>query len=79
MTAPPIEGSPSPLPSCCLMILNYNGQELLRECVPSALAAAEALGAPCPVVVVDNQSTEGDLEFLEKEFPAGRSRPGRAQ
>ena len=57
------------LPSCCLMILNYNGQELLRECLPSALAAADAFEGPCPVVVVDNQSTEGDLEFLAKTFP----------
>ncbi len=51
------------------MILNYNGQELLEESVPSALAAAKALGVPCPVVVVDNQSTEADLEYLQQDFP----------
>lgn len=56
-------------PSCCLMILNYNGQELLAECLPSALAAAEALGRPCPVVVVDNQSPEDDMAYLAREFP----------
>jgi len=59
------------------MILNYNGQDLLKECLPSALAAAEhfsqatgqASGQACPVVVLDNCSTEGDMEFLQKEFP----------
>ncbi len=56
-------------PSCCLMILNYNGQKLLADCLPSALEAASALGRPCPVVVVDNRSTEGDVAYLEENFP----------
>lgn len=57
------------LPSCCLMILNYNGRELLADCLPSALAAAGAFGRPCPVVVVDNRSSEGDVDFIHSHFP----------
>ncbi len=64
-----LEASAVAPPSCCLMILNYNGQELLAECLPSALVAAAALGRPCPVVVVDNRSPAGDYEFLRREYP----------
>ena len=56
--------------SSCLMILNYNGKDYLRTCLPSALEASRSLGESCPVVVVDNQSTEGDIPFIHKNFPA---------
>ncbi len=61
--------APAGAPSCCLMILNYNGKRLLAQCLPSALRAANRLGRPCPVVVVDNCSTAGDVEYVEKNFP----------
>ena len=57
------------LPSCCLILLNYNGQHLLKDSLPSALRAAKALGRPCSVVVVDNRSTENDVEYLRANFP----------
>ena len=57
------------LPTCCLMILNYNGKALLEECLPSALEAVAAFGRPCPVAVVDNRSTEGDLDYIRQNFP----------
>ena len=53
----------------CLLILNYNGQEHLKDCLPSALLAAKNLSSPCAVVVVDNQSTEDDVEHIRKNFP----------
>ena len=55
--------------SCCLMILNYNGQEHLKDCLPSAFEAAKVFGESCPVVVVDNQSTEGDAAYIQSRFP----------
>lgn len=54
---------------CCLMILNYNGQEYLRTCIPSALEAVQNFGFPCPVIVVDNHSTEGDVRYVQTQFP----------
>jgi GT2 family glycosyltransferase len=58
------------MPSCCLLILNYNGQEHLKDCLPSALDSAAALGRPCPVVVVDNRSTEDDITYIGNNFPS---------
>ena len=54
----------------CLMILNYNGRRHLQDCLPSALAASGKVKTRCPVVVVDNQSVEDDVEFIRSEFPA---------
>jgi GT2 family glycosyltransferase len=51
------------------MILNYNGQRLLKDCLRSALEATSELALPCPVVVVDNCSTEGDEAFIRSHFP----------
>lgn len=52
-----------------ILILNYNGQELLAECLPSIVAAADRAGAPCRVSVVDNGSTDGSLELLARDWP----------
>ncbi len=53
----------------CLMILNYNGQAHLKECLDSALAATQVYGADCPVVVVDNCSSDNDVEVIQKNYP----------
>lgn len=55
--------------NCCLLILNYNGREHLEECLSTALAASKNLGQPCPVVLVDNRSTENDVEYVRARFP----------
>jgi GT2 family glycosyltransferase len=49
-----------------VVILNYNGQELLRQFLPSLIAYS--IGAR--VVVVDNQSTDASLRILKEEFPS---------
>ena len=56
--------------SCCLIILNYNGQKHLKDCLPSAVAAARASSFPCSVVVLDNCSTEDDVEYIRLGFPS---------
>ena len=49
------------------MILNWNGEKLLREFLPSVVKNTNAdLGR---VVVVDNHSTDGSWICLEQEFP----------
>lgn len=51
-----------------IVILNYNGKELLGECLPSILKAVTMSRHKCIVTVLDNQSTDGSVEFLRKEF-----------
>jgi GT2 family glycosyltransferase len=55
-----------------ILVLNYNGRALLAECLPSILEAAAHCGVPCPVSVVDNQSTDDSLALLAAEFPMVR-------
>ena len=59
-----------PTPSACLLVLNYNGVAHLEDCLSSALAAADRLGRPCPVVLVDNHSTDDSVAFVRRRFPA---------
>ena len=50
-----------------VIILNWNGEKLLREFLPSVVKNTNAdLGR---VVVVDNHSTDGSWGCLEQEFP----------
>lgn len=51
-------------------MLNYNGLDLMRECLPSIVEAArnETTRRVC-VTVIDNCSTDGSAEFLKREFP----------
>ena len=50
-------------------MLNYNGRDLLAECLPSVLAASKKSAAPCSVTVIDNCSADDSVEFLRNEFP----------
>jgi len=54
--------------NCCLIILNYNGRAHLGDCLPSALAASKENRSACPVVLVDNCSTQTDVEYVRNNF-----------
>jgi Predicted glycosyltransferases len=56
--------------SVCLAILNYNGRKHLEHLLPTACAAAKKFFGICTVVVLDNQSTEDDVAWIEREFPS---------
>lgn len=47
-----------------ILVLNYNGRDLLAECLPSIVQAARLAPVPCRVTVVDNDSTDGSPETL---------------
>ena len=55
-----------------IVILNWNGCDMMRRFLPSVLKHSSALAE---VIVADNGSTDGSCEMLFKEFPAVRQIP----
>lgn len=51
-----------------VIILNWNGADLLRRFLPSVIANTDAELAR--VIVADNGSTDNSLDVLKNEFPA---------
>jgi GT2 family glycosyltransferase len=52
-----------------ILVLNYNGRDLLRECLPSVIEAARRAPVPCRVTLVDNSSTDGSAEEAARRWP----------
>ena len=50
-----------------VIILNWNGEKLLREYLPSVIETTDSRIAD--VIVADNGSTDSSVELLRKEFP----------
>lgn len=55
------------LPTCALLILNWNGESWLRRCLGSMVASAGEVGAD--VIVVDNNSSDGSAAACAELFP----------
>lgn len=55
-----------------VVILNWNTQGYLREFLPGLVASCPA---DAEVIVADNGSTDGSLEFLASEYPGVRTIP----
>ena len=53
-------------PQVAVIILNWNGERLLKEYLSTVVRHTPAIGR---VVVADNGSTDGSLELLRSEFP----------
>lgn len=53
--------------SVAVIILNWNGENLLRRFLPSVIAGTDSDIAD--VIVADNGSTDGSLQVLASEFP----------
>jgi len=54
-------------PSLAVLIVNWNGRELLGECIGSLLGEGYD---PLRIVVVDNDSADDSVAFLHDAFPA---------
>jgi len=55
-----------------IVVLTYNGKDLLEENLPSIMRAIFRRGAGDELIVVDNGSSDGTELFLRKEFPAAK-------
>src|SRR5688572_7903954 len=54
--------------SLAVVILNFNGEKLLRQFLPSVVRYSEG----AQVIVADNGSTDRSVELLRLEFPSVR-------
>jgi GT2 family glycosyltransferase len=55
-----------------IVIVNWDGKHLLAECLPSVIEAVSHAGGKHEILVVDNGSTDGSIQFVEEHFPAVR-------
>mgnify|MGYP001093621423 CR=1 FL=1 len=63
-----IASLPKP-PAVTAVIVNYHSKEWLKTCIPSLLAQTYS---PLEIIVVDNGSHDGALEWLETAYPSVR-------
>ncbi len=69
-TRRPLPASGMPLSGLAsIIILNWNGKDLLAQGLPSVLEAVRVDGRTHEVLVVDNGSTDGSVEYVQREFP----------
>ena len=61
--------TPLPSPLVSVVIVSYNGRALLRECLDSVRRQTYGWRE---VVVVDNGSRDGSVDWLRREFPSAR-------
>ena len=53
---------------CAIVILNWNGKDMMRKYLPSVIEHSQCEGAQ--VIVADNGSTDGSLLMLREVFPS---------
>ncbi len=58
--------------SVTIVIVNWDGKHLLEECLPSVIRAVECAGSAHEILVVDNGSTDGSVDFIHRNFPGVR-------
>ena len=60
------------LPQATIVIVNWDGKHLLAECLPSVIEAVNYAGGKHEILVVDNGSTDGSIQFVKEQFPVVR-------
>jgi GT2 family glycosyltransferase len=53
-----------------VIIVNWNVRTLLERCLRSVIESAQRGGLQCEIVVVDNASTDGSTEMVQRLFPS---------
>jgi GT2 family glycosyltransferase len=64
-----------PDPIAAIVIVNWDGKHFLAECLPSVIEAVQYAGGNHEILVVDNGSTDGSVEFIQTNFPRVRVLP----
>jgi GT2 family glycosyltransferase len=62
--------TPLPRPDISILIVSFNTQRVLRECLESI--ERESAGLNVEVSIVDNDSSDGSPEMIARDFPAVR-------
>ncbi len=52
-----------------VVILNWNGKHFLEKFLPGVVETTKNQSSDYEVIIADNGSTDGSIEFLEKNFP----------
>lgn len=55
--------------SVSIIIPNFNGKNLLEKNLPSVIKAIENHNLNDEIIIVDNGSSDGSVEFLKKNYP----------
>jgi GT2 family glycosyltransferase len=55
-----------------IIIVNWDGKHLLEECLPALIGAVKYDGRPHEILIVDNGSTDGSIDFVRQNFPCVR-------
>jgi GT2 family glycosyltransferase len=55
-----------------IVIVSWDGKHLLAECLPAVIEAIEHEGGSHEILVVDNGSTDGSVDFVGQNFPTVR-------
>jgi len=55
---------------CSIIVTNYNGKHLLKECLPSVIEAARRHDHRDEIIVVDDRSSDGSREYIAEHFPS---------
>jgi len=63
------------LEKASIVVLNWEGKHLLEEFLPSVVAAVKQDGRDHEILVVDNGSTDGSVDFLKIRYPSIRVVP----
>jgi len=56
-------------PPIALLVLNYNGLELLKKYLPSVVLAASYYPGKARVMIIDNNSSDSSLDYINDSMP----------
>jgi GT2 family glycosyltransferase/glycosyltransferase involved in cell wall biosynthesis len=59
-------------PAVSVVIPNYNGRDLLEECLPSVVSAMTSYRGGAEIILVDDASTDESVAFVRERFPSVR-------